>query len=71
MGMSATLKEAGVVRASIIADIDTITPGSTELDNEGRARGLRTPTHTVRARDICPDQNHRAARGFRQLIFGR
>lgn len=56
--------------SSLVRDINSIQPGSTELLNEGRNRDRLTDTHTMRARELCPDQGKRAAGGFLQRIFG-
>jgi hypothetical protein len=55
---------------SLIRQISEIVPGSTkrELDREGKARKLRTETHTMDARNLCPEQGTRAARGFLNVL---
>ena len=58
------------VLPEIVEQINAIAPGSTELDNEGRARELFEGQSTMRAANLCPDQGMRAALGFRASFGG-
>lgn len=59
------------VQQSLINDInarEVVQTGADELLQEGKNRDIRTRTHTIRARDLCPKQGRTAAAGFVDLF---